>query len=212
MPSPGDFLATRLAPMFRRWNLGTLILGLAVASTTPSFAEPANDKEHAAHAKKPAGGKDARRKQRMEKQAERLDKRAAELQAEGKTDEANRMKERAAKLRKASDVEPKRRGKPRSPEDARKQRKFQKLKGLKQKYGKSLDNPAVRDELSLHAERRAKLKRMKQVADEQGKQPVSERVSKLMGKEDERHAKEMAKLTGKGDAPAAASGAKEKAQ
>jgi hypothetical protein len=190
--------------MFRTWITRTLFAGVLATVATPSLAaDPPKDEARAEKkAGKSKGGGDARRKQRIESQANRLDERAKRLRAEGKEDEAARMEDRAAKLRKGASADPSRRGKAKSPQEARRLRKLQKLKSLKRKYGKGLDKPEVQSELGLHAERRAKLQRMKKLADSSDKAPLAERISKLMQMEDERHTTQMNQLLGKGDSPA----------
>lgn len=192
--------------MLKHWMTRALLLGVLSAVSSPALAAdpPPNEKPSAEKkARKGQKGKgkrgDARRKQRMEAQAKRLDERAQRLRAEGKADEAARMEARADKLRKGASAESKRRGKPKSAAEARRERKFTKLKALRKKYGKGLDNPGVRDELSLHAERSAKLRRMNQLAQESGKPELAERVSKLTQMEKQRHDAQMNKLLGGGD-------------
>jgi len=69
---------------------------------------------------------------------------------------------------------------------------------LKSKWGDDLlAKPAVRAELRLHAERMAKLRRMKEVADEGDKKQLEERVDKLIEKEDARHKARMEDLKAK---------------
>src|SRR5690606_14298892 len=109
---------------------------------------------------------------------------------------------RAAKLRKAAAGQAPRGGNAKAEAAARKSRKYQKLKALRRKYGKGLDDPGVQAELSLHAERRAKLRRMKELAEAGNKPEVTERVQKLTAAEDQRHQAELSKLLGK-DKPAA---------
>jgi hypothetical protein len=191
--------------MFRTWIIRTLFAGLLATVATPSLAaDPAKEEARGDKqaGKSKGGGGEARRKQRIESQAKRLDERAKRLRAEGKEKEAVRMESRAARLRKGASADPSRRGKAKSPEEARRHRKLQKLKSLKRKYGKGLDKPEVQSELGLHAERRAKLQRMKKLADSGGKGPLAERISKLMQMEDQRHTTEMNQLLGKADNPA----------
>jgi hypothetical protein len=202
-----------------RHSLGrALLLGLVIAVASPAVADPPNDPPAAAKKhKKPKKGTKAkkgkkakpskkgsgakRRKQRIEKQAARLDQRAARLRKDGKEAEATRLEQRANRLRANADEKGARRGKRLSPEADRRRRKYQRLKGLRKRYGKDLDKPLVQHELSLHAERSARLNRMKQLAEENDKTELLERILKMSEREDQRHEQQMQKLLGK-EAPA----------
>jgi hypothetical protein len=62
---------------------------------------------------------------------------------------------------------------------------------LNRRWGKTLRDPDAMVELKLHAERSAKLKRVRSLALESNNTPVVDRATKLLAKEDERHEKRM---------------------
>lgn len=71
--------------------------------------------------------------------------------------------------------------------DSREERRTNARAALRAKWGPLADKPAVRAELRLHAQRMAKLRMMKNVADDADKKNLEERVDKLIDKEKARH-------------------------
>ncbi len=82
--------------------------------------------------------------------------------------------------------------------DTRDERRAGARTALKAKWGDDLiKKPAVRAELRLHAQRMAKLRHMKRVADSAGKKALEDRVDKLIDKEQARHPARMEALKAK---------------
>ncbi len=166
----------------------------------------------------------AKRRDRLLKSAERLRQRAAELRkkaASGETppanpnakrppksyeeqakkfeDQAKRMEERSKNLE-AEDAA--RADRPeRSPEQIRQRRHKIRRAQLNRRWGETLRNPDAIAELRMHAERTARLKRIRTLAQARGKDdPLAQRAGELLKKEEERHEKRMKDI--QGDAPA----------
>lgn len=178
----------------------------------------------------------ANRRQRLEQGAKRLRERAAEMRkksAAGETppvtgkrqprsyeEQAQRLEGQAAKMEeRAKNVdngEAAGPGKERNPASAR-QRRHQVRRGhLNRRWGATLRNPAAVEELKIHAERAAKLKRIRSLALKKAKDdPAAKRATELLTKETERHEKRMSELHGKapsGAAPASTAPAQEKTE
>jgi hypothetical protein len=189
-----------------------LAFGLLLSFPGIAFAEVPNDppKSPAAEqapaareGKKPAGA--AQRKARLEQQAARLEASAAKLRTDGKAEQAARLEARAKQLRASAD-KPARRGNPKSPDAERARKKFTRVKALRKRYGKALDQAPVQQELSTHAERTVRLRRMKRLAEESGKSELVARIETLRERENQRHAERLKALMGEqADVPAAAS-------
>ena len=82
--------------------------------------------------------------------------------------------------------------------ESREERRTSARAALRAKYGKDLlEKPAVRAELRLHAQRMAKLRQMKDVADDADKKQLEERVDKMIDKENKRHDARMDALKAK---------------
>ena len=82
--------------------------------------------------------------------------------------------------------------------ETREERRRTERTALQAKWGKELlAKPAVRAELRLHAQRMAKLRQMKNVADDADKKNLEERVDKLIEREKARHAARMDALKAK---------------
>lgn len=62
------------------------------------------------------------------------------------------------------------------------------------RWGAIVTSPAVREELRLHAMRSARLQRIQELAEVEGKKTTEARVNKLIQREDTRHEKRMAAL------------------
>jgi hypothetical protein len=174
----------------------------APANATKKQKKDKKGKKGGKKGKSKASG-DAKRKARIEQQAARLEQRAAQLREDGKPDEAAKLEARAQRLRQSADKVKTRRGNPQNPEAERTRRKYARLKAMRKQYGKHLDKAPVQRELSLHAERSARLTRMKQLAEEHDRTDLLERILKMIDKEDQRHERHMAKPQGK-DVPAEA--------
>jgi hypothetical protein len=178
----------------------------------------------------------ANRRERLEQGAKRLRERAAEMRkkaAAGETptatgkrpprsyeDQAQRLEAQATKMEeRAKSVEADeaaRPGKDGNPAAAR-QRRHQVRRGhLNRRWGATLRDPAAVEELKVHAERAAKLKRIRSLALKKSKDdPAAKRATELLTKETERHEKRMSELHGKtppGAAPASTAPAQEKTE
>lgn len=82
-------------------------------------------------------------------------------------------------------------------QDNREERRKSARAALRAKWGDLADKPAVKAELRLHAQRMAKLRMMKNVADDADKKNLEERVDKLIDKEKARHQARMDALKAK---------------
>jgi hypothetical protein len=162
----------------------------------------------------------AKRKTRLEQGAKRLRERAAELRkraASGETaqpapnskrpqksleEQAQRLEEQANKMEARSKNLDE--GRPGGAARASHQRRRSQLN---RRWGKTLRDPDAIAELRVHAERSAKLKRVRSLALESNNTPVVERATKLLSKEDERHEKRMKSIQERSEASAGASSA-----
>ena len=81
--------------------------------------------------------------------------------------------------------------------DSREERRTNARAALRAKWGPLADKPAVKAELRLHAQRMAKLRMMKNVADDADKKNLEERVDKMIDKEKARHDARMEALKAK---------------
>lgn len=75
--------------------------------------------------------------------------------------------------------------------ETRRERRHAEREAIRQKWGTLADHPAVKAELKVHAWRMARLKRIRAVADAQGKTATVARVDSLIAKENERYQKHM---------------------
>jgi hypothetical protein len=151
----------------------------------------------------------AKRKERLEQGAQRLRERAEELRkriANGETvepaapnskrpprsleEQAARFEEQAKRMdERAKNIESTGGGAERSPELAR-QRRHQLRKSHINRHwgGATLRDAEAQAELKLHAERVAKLKRIRSLAMDKSKDdPLAKRAKDLIAKEEERH-------------------------
>lgn len=177
----------------------------------------------------------ANRRQRLEQGAKRLRERAAELRkkaANGETPPANgkrqprsyeeqakRLEGQAEKMEeraKTADDTAADPAKRRNPAEARQRRHRVRRGHLNRRWGTTLRNPAAIEELKLHAERAAKLKRIRSLALKKGKDdPAVKRATELLSKETERHEKRMSELHGSsaaGAPPGSTAPSEEKAE
>jgi hypothetical protein len=173
----------------------------------------------------------ARRRERLEQGAKRLRDRAAEMRkkaAAGETpptspnakrpprsyaEQAQRLEEQAAKMEERSKNLTVNDAPARGPERAQSSRerrhKVRRMQ-LNRRWGDTLKDPEAIAELKLHAERSAKLKRIRALAMKKSKDdPVADRATKLLAKEVARHETHMKELQAKSVAASvsAASGA-----
>ena len=172
----------------------------------------------------------ARRRERMEQGAKRLRERAAEVrkriaagetappqppnskrpprslqeQAERYEKQAERMETRAKNLT-ADSVGS---GAERSPEYARQRRHQLRRSHLNRRWGgPTLRDPEAVEELKVHAERVARLKRIRRLAMDQSKDnPLAKRAKDLLSKEDDRHEERMKTIQARVAPAAAAAG------
>lgn len=170
-----------------------------------------------------------KRRERLQQGAKRLRERAAELRkkaANGETapvpanskrpprsfeeqaqrleDQANKMEERSKNLDAEDGVSSRRVERT----GTARQRRHQVRRGqLNRRWGETLRNPDAIAELKVHAERTAKLKRIRIIALKKSKDdPAVERATKLLAKEEARHEKRMRELQGQSAAAAAPAG------
>ncbi len=167
----------------------------------------------------------AKRKERLEQGAARLRKRAEELRkkvesgeapaADGKRgrtpeEQAQRLEEQAKKMEeRAKNLGNEDRGEnPRSardPSEARERRQKIRKASLNRRWGALLQKPEVIEEFKVHGERTARLKRIRSLCLEKGKDdPQAKRAADLLGKEEERHVRRMKEIQAqsKGEEPA----------
>ncbi len=159
----------------------------------------------------------ARRRERLEQGAKRLRERAAEMrkkaaageapaaspnakrppksyaeQADRLEDQANKMEERSKNLDAADGVP---RGGADRAASARQRRHQVRRIQLNRRWGDTLKDPEAVAELKLHAERSAKLKRIRVLAMKKSKDdPAVERSTKLLAKEVARHETHMKEI------------------
>ena len=173
----------------------------------------------------------AKRKERLEQGAQRLRDRAAELRkriAAGETvepaapnskrpprsleEQATRFEEQAARMEeRAKNIDSEAAaggGAERSPEAARERRHQLRKSHINRRWGgATLRDSEAQAELKLHAERVAKLKRIRSLAMEKSKDdPQAKRAKDLLAKEEERHETHMKAIQAR-VAPAAAAAA-----
>jgi hypothetical protein len=199
--------------------------GEAAASSTSSAAASSADQT--------PEEKLAKRRERLQQGATRLRERAAEMRkkaAAGETpkqspnakrpprsfeEQAQRLEEQATKMEEraknltAADVASSP-GADRAASSRKKRHQVRRIQ-LNRRWGDTLKDPDAMAELKLHAERAAKLKRIRTLALKKSKDdPVAERASKLLAQEVARHELHMKELQAKsvaasvGAAPAAA--------
>lgn len=80
----------------------------------------------------------------------------------------------------------------------RKERRAARLAEIRHHWGAIVAEPAVRAELKVHAWRMARLDRIRELADAEGKKDIVARVDKLITKENARHEKHMGVLKSAG--------------
>jgi colicin import membrane protein len=134
-----------------------------------------------------AEAKDAR-KEAKEAKGEAKEAKEEAKEAKGEAKEANKealeaLKEKWAKLR-----------------ETRKERKQASREEVKKLWGDLALKPAVKNELRNHAWRMARLKRIRAVAEAEGKTELVKRCDTLIEKEKDRHQKRMEDLKAKGGA------------
>jgi hypothetical protein len=173
----------------------------------------------------------ARRRERLEQGAKRLRERAAEMkkkaaagetpaaspnakrpprsfaeQAQRLEEQANKMDERSKNLTVNDGAS---RGGDRGSSSKQRRHQVRRIQ-LNRRWGDTLKDPEAISELKLHAERAARLKRIRAIATKKSKDdPAADRATKLLAKEVARHEKHMKELQAKSvaasvNAPAAA--------
>jgi hypothetical protein len=160
-----------------------------------------------------------KRRERLEKGAKRLRDRAAELrkkaangeaappvpanskrprrtleeQAQRLEEQANKMEQRTKNLDSPDEARPER-----TPSSARQRRHQVRRSQLNKRWGATLSNPEAIEELKLHAERNARLKRIRTLAFQKSKDdPLVKRATSLMTKEEARHDQVMKRIQAK---------------
>ena len=203
---------------------GTLLPGLLSSGVARADDTPADTAKSAkaatAESDKPSeedrATKLAKRKERLEQGAARLRQRADELrkkaesgeappedgrrnrrspeeQAQRLEEQAKKMEERAKNLGnedRAGSTRP-----ARDPSAARERRQKIRKTSLNRRWGALLQKPEAIEEFKLHAERTARLKRIRSLCLEKGKDdPQAKRAAELLGKEEERHVRRMKEI------------------
>lgn len=184
---------------------------------TAPMAEGRRDKQdkRSARADESPEERLARRRERLESGAQRLRERAAEMrkkaaagetpvaspnakrqpkpyaeQAQRLEDQATKMEERAKNL----DKGPSASGGDRTASARERRHRVRRIQ-LNRRWGDTLKDPEAIAELKLHAERAAKLKRIRTLAMKKSKDdPAVERSTKLLAKEVARHEKHMKEI------------------
>ena len=143
---------------------------------------------------------------RLEHQAERVEARAAALRESGSDDpelakKLEKMDERARRLEeKAAKLDAKAKAKPANAEvleerkRLRQERRQARRAWLRQRWGKSLRGGDAQSELSAHAQRVAKLERIRVLAVKAKKTKVVARVDRLLAREQQRHETRMQEI------------------
>lgn len=195
--------------------------GLAFADADESNDEKATS-GHEGRAKETPEERLAKRRERLEQGAKRLRERAAEMRkkaAAGETpspsprskrpprsyaEQAERLEGQAAKMEErsknltASDAPSHRADRANRAESSRQRRHRIRRTQLNRRWGDTLKDPEAIAELELHAERTAKLKRIRSLALKKSKDdPAAERAAKLLAKEEARHERHMKELQAK---------------
>lgn len=182
--------------MLLRTRVAAAIATLAVALSAQATAEAHEKGEHAGRKDKSERDKD-KDKEKGDKDKEKGDKdEHREGQGGGPPGLSAKDDERHKRLLERFEERRKNRG-----ERAKSEREE-----LRRKLGASLQNQGVQQELRRHAEAVARLERIKEIADADGKTDVSARATAVLAKENARHEKRLATLTGSA-APAASGGA-----
>jgi hypothetical protein len=184
------------------------------ATTTATESREAREARRSARADESPEERTARRRERLEQGAKRLRERAAEMRkkaAAGETppvspkskrppksyeEQAQRLEEQATKMEdrsKGLDSADNNDGD--RATSARDRRHRVRRIQLNRRWGDTLKDPEAIAELKLHAERAAKLKRIRTLAMKKSKEdPVAERSTKLLAKEVARHEKHMKEI------------------
>jgi hypothetical protein len=190
----------------------------AAASAAPSSENKGGDR--ASRANETPEERLARRRERLEQGAKRLRERAAEMrkkaeagetpptspkakrpprsyaeQAQRLEEQATKMEERAKNL--AADDAPAARSGDRAQSSRQRRHQVRRIQ-LNRRWGDTLKDPDAIAELKVHAERAAKLKRIRSLAMKKSKDdPVVDRATKLLAKEVARHETRMKELQAK---------------
>ena len=189
--------------MLLRTTVAAAIATLTVALSAPAMAEPHEKGEHGeahekgehgeAHEKDEHGG----RKDKSEREKEKADKdEHREGQGGGPPGLSAKDDEHHKRLLERFEERRRNRG-----ERAKSERE-----ALRHKLGASLENQTVQHELRRHAEAVARLERIKEIADADGKTELSARATAILAKENARHEKRLATLTASAAPAASASG------
>jgi hypothetical protein len=187
-------------------------------AATPGSSEARREARGASRTDESPEERLAKRKERLEQGAKRLRERAEEMRkkaAAGETpatspnakrpprsyaEQAQRLDEQAAKMEERSknlttaDSAP---GGDRAASSRQRRHQVRRIQ-LNRRWGDTLKDPDAIAELKLHAERAAKLKRIRAVATKKSKDdPAVERSTKLLAKEVARHEQRMKELQAK---------------
>ncbi len=140
--------------------------------------------------------KEAREKEREEKKELREEKK--ELKEARKSGDAGAAKEALEDVKEAR----------KELTEAQKERRKAHMAEMRAKWGSILKMEGVKEEMSTHASRMARLRRIEKIATEKKKDAVAKRAQAAMEKEKARHEKKMTELKAKGADAGAAGGAK----
>lgn len=139
----------------------------------------------------------AEHQQKLAARAKDLREKAAKARAAGDTKEAEQLEKAAERMEKG----------PMAPErgpgweKAMRKRKLARLKPLWKQYGERLKTPEVREEFKKHAVRMARLDRMRELArnnpKEEVRQKLIERINGMVARENARHRQSLRALVAK---------------
>jgi hypothetical protein len=184
-------------------------------AATPNATEARREARGASRTDESPEERLAKRKERLEQGAKRLRERAEEMRkkaAAGETpptspnakrpprsfaEQAQRLEEQAAKMEERSKTLTDAPGGDRAASSRQRRHQVRRIQ-LNRRWGDTLKDPEAIAELKLHAERAAKLKRIRAVATKKSKDdPAVERSTKLLAREVARHEQRMKELQAK---------------
>ena len=173
----------------------SLALSLPAVTASAAAGEPAGKGpvKKAAEARKDASDKLKEKREELKEELKEKREAAKDAKDEAKEDVKEAKKEVDEARKELKEAWGKLR-------ETRKDRRQARREELKKTWGDLPKHPAVKNELKLHAWRMARLKRIRAIADSEGKKDTVARVDKLMEKEKQRHQKRMDHLKSKGGA------------
>ncbi|MCK6588080.1 MAG: hypothetical protein HUU21_38580 [Polyangiaceae bacterium] len=152
----------------------------------------------------PAGGKDRKEIREDRKEIREDKKELREALKKGDKEEAREAREELREDRKElrEDRKEAREDKKDRIEDlrqTRKERRLDRLKKWREKWGDIANRPNVKAEVKVHARRMARLNHMRRLADANGKTELVARIDKLIEREQARHTAALERFKAEGD-------------